>query len=86
MLTRSRIWLIAPFVALFAFGVGFFFLWSYAGDEIETRLGAENITWKNVPSETPGSVWFASTRPVAKVHRTYIDGVGLVVGHLGFAI
>ena len=48
MLTRSRIWLFAPFVALFALGVGFFFLWSYAGDEIEARLGAENITWKNV--------------------------------------
>ena len=48
MLTRSRIWLFAPFVALFALAVGFFFLWSYAGDEIEARLGAENITWKNV--------------------------------------
>ena len=39
---------VCPFVALFALGVGFFFLWSYAGDEIEARLGAENITWKNV--------------------------------------
>ncbi len=48
MLKRLRIWLFAPFIALFALGVGFFFLWSYAGDEIETRLGAENITWKNV--------------------------------------
>ena len=48
MLTSSRIWLFAPFVALFALGVGFFFLWSYGGDEIEARLGAENITWKNV--------------------------------------
>ena len=48
MLKHSRIWLFAPFVALFALGVGFFFLWSYAGDEIEARLGAENITWKNV--------------------------------------
>ena len=48
MLTRSRIWLFAPFVSLFALGVGFFFLWSYAGDEIEARLGEENITWKKV--------------------------------------
>ena len=48
MLNRSRICLFAPFVALFALGVGFFFLWSYAGDEIEARLSAENITWKSV--------------------------------------
>jgi hypothetical protein len=47
MLNRSRIWLFAPFIALFALGVGFFFLWSYAGDEIEARLSAENITWKS---------------------------------------
>lgn len=47
MLNRSRIWLFAPFIALFSLSVGFFFLWSYAGDEIEARLSAENITWKS---------------------------------------
>ena len=47
MLNQSRISLFAPFIVLFALGVGFFFLWSYAGDEIEARLSAENVTWKS---------------------------------------
>ena len=47
MLTRSRIWLFAPFVALFALGVGFSFYGPMPVTKSK-RLGAENITWKNV--------------------------------------
>ncbi|MAI52689.1 MAG: hypothetical protein CML80_07430 [Rhodobiaceae bacterium] len=48
MFNRSRIWLFAPFIGLFFLGVGFFSLWSYAGDEVEARLEAENITWQSL--------------------------------------
>ena len=48
MLTKSRIWLFTPFIALFALAVGYFFLWSYAGDEVKTQLAANNVTWKQL--------------------------------------